>query len=341
MTTKSNKNTEECFKYINERFEKGIFLPTSEDIERIKTYFEEAWGHNPQTNEENPQVAKNAAIHKLHGMAEAGFIHSDISFCMMDIVGFGEIISSTKDLFGLYNDTVTPVLSGVSTEIENAAKFLAIGLREHRNPKITDMSDVPKLEILLFADTIVVYPTFSLEVNKVFYEPFIQVWLVAMAARNIIMGCLSKKLLIRGSIGFGECLINQKPISYLGPTIMEVHSIEALQNWGGVAFAPSAAETMGVWKKLPREICRYDVPWKSGARADEVLNNYRYQPGFENYVVDWSFYGHAACNEDFGPWLNSQADKAEKRGKNDVRDIYLNTLSFLKSKLSEIEPLKP
>ncbi len=341
MPRNSKHNKDNHLKFINERFENGEFLPTSEDIERLIMYFEEAHGHDPETHEETPQVAQDAAIRMLHGMAEAGFIHSEISFCMMDIVGFGELVSSTNDLFGLYKDTVIPVLSGVTTELENAVKFLAIGLRDFRNPVKSDLSDVPKLEILLFADTIVVYPTFGSEVNQVFHEPFVQVWLVAMAARNIIIRCLSKRLLIRGSIGFGECLITQKPISYLGPTIMEVHSIEALQNWGGVAFAPSAAETMGNWKKLPREICRFEVPWKSGPRADKVLSRYPYQSGFENYVVDWSFYGHAACDEDVGPWLKSQADKAEEECKNDIRDIYLNTLAFLKSRLLENDTRKP
>jgi len=340
MANKQKQNNDQRLKIINKRFKDGGFLPTPEDIERVKVYCDKMWGYHPQLHEETPQAAQAEAISMLHGLAEAGFIHSDISFCMMDIVGFGELVSSTKDVFGLYKDIITPVLSSFTIDLENAGKFLSLAFRS-RTPKKSDLSDIPKLETLLFADTIVIYPAFGSKVHRIFHEPFVQVWLVAMAARDIIMSCLNKELLIRGSIGFGECLITKKPISYLGQTIMEVHSIESVQNWGGVALAPSAAETMRIWKELPREICRYKVPWKSGSRVDDILSRYPYKPGSENYVVDWSFYGHAACNENVGPWLRSQANKAEEEHKIEVRDIYRNTLTFLELRLSEDEARKP
>jgi len=323
-------------RFITRRLNTGHFLPTPTDIDRIKELSAARMRSNPERQGEqrpsSPKEARTDAINRLYDMAKRGLVHSEIAFCMIDVLGFSSLLESPTDAFTLYQDVIIPLIETRDTELENAVKMLSIPFEKERRRPRRDLSDLPRLEALFFSDTIVLYPAFTSKVPPVYREPAIQVWLLAEAARNLIMNFLGRRLLIRGSIGYGECLLTRDPICYLGRTIIEVHSIEACQNWGGIALAPSAAISMDRFKKLPREFCRYRVPWKTTPAAQETLRRYPYRNAIEEYVIDWSFYG--LCNDNVIPWLEEQARAGATP---QIRDLYANTAAFYRARREATE----
>jgi len=326
-------------RFIKQRLKSGHFLPTQQDIEQIKKLSAQRIRPSPENQAEqrqsSPEEAQSDAIGRLYEMANRGLVHSELAFCMLDVVGFGDLLESS-DAFALYQDVITPFLETSSTELENAVKLLSIPFRKHHRRPRLDMTDLPRLEALLFADTVVLYPAFTSRVPQVYRERPVQVWLLVEAARNLIMNFFGRRLLIRGSIAYGECLITRDPICYLGRPIMEAHSIETAQNWGGVTLAPSAAITMQSFKALPRQLCRCKVPWKTTRAAQEALNRHNCSATGDHYVIDWSFYG--LCNDDVIRWLDEQAEAADNEH---VRELYANTAAFFRARRRADDAGKP
>ncbi len=180
---------------------------------------------------------------------------------------------------------------------------------------------------MIFADTIILYVIIGKKTHPIFeIIPVYQIDLLTWAARYLFTHMLNHEVLLRGSMGFGECLITKKPIAYLGSTIIEVHSVESIQQWGGLTYAPSAAKLLKESKGIHHGIINHKTPFKDDNKSRR-LRNKLFGNDEKNYVMDWTLLVDLdIANID---WIKRESEN--KSLPDDVKRLYKNTLDFYES----------
>jgi hypothetical protein len=302
--------------YIRQRILNGTFLPRPADIEELDNL------------EQKPLTQRKNVINHLYEHARRGVRHTELAFFMCDILGFENKILKQRNSLRLYDEIVLPLLDTGIREGKFASDFMemifATISKRLFNNEVQTRSKPPRVEALSFADTIILYPAISAKTQGVFSAPITQILLVNWAARYLFVEMLSREVLLRGSIGFGECLISRDPISYLGETIVEVHSAEILQNWGGVIFSPSAARIIREFNRPIYGVEKYRVPVKQDEKSKRLHRKLFPNSGGWNYVMDWTVLIELLGRNIH--WVKRESEN--ERLDPHARELHKNTVEF-------------
>ncbi len=266
--------------FISQNILLGTFLPRFQEVKELENI------------EQKPLSLRKPFVNRLYEHACRGVRHTNMAFFMCDILGFSEKILKKRNSSWLYDEIVLPLLKTGIGEGNYASDLLEmIYTTASQKPfvgKAEVASKAPRIEVLSFADTVIMYPAISINTPSVFTTPIVQILLLNWAARYLFVEMLCHKVLLRGSVGFGECFISRDPISYLGETIIEVHNTEIIQNWGGVMFSPSATRIIREFKRSVYGIENYKVPVKKDKKSIRLFRKlFPYFKG-SNYVMDWT-----------------------------------------------------
>lgn len=306
--------------FIFRSIENGDFLPRVEDIKDFKNF------------DEKSESQKKEMVTRLYEWARRGVRYTDMAFCMCDILGFSSRILNEKgSLLRFYSDIVIPLLEAGIKEGKFASDFVRAAFSSVPKEISVDgskaLSDPPCIEVLTFADTIVMYPVTSSKTHQFYSLPIIQILLLNWAARYLFVEMMKRRVLLRGSISFGECLISRDPISYLGTTIIEAHATETIQNWGGLMFAPSAAKYIENFNRPIHGIEKHVVPIKQDRSSLALYRKLFPDSNFNNYVMDWTLLIDLdLTNID---WIRKESKNMKL--KPNVRNLYKNTMKFYDS----------
>jgi hypothetical protein len=122
------------------------------------------------------------------------------------------------------------------------------------------------------------YPAaFSLDVQTAYFSDTIFMWvpLERVFADAFVSHCatfvceaLNMGVPIRGAIALGEAVMDRGTGTYIGMPIVEGAACEKVQEWLGVAFAPSATWQPFLAEVSPNSYIEYDIPIKSGHEND-------------------------------------------------------------------------
>lgn len=114
---------------------------------------------------------------------------------------------------------------------------------------------------------------FSLDVQTAYFSDTILMWvpLERMYADAFVSHCatfvceaLAMNVPIRGAIALGEAVMDRETGTYIGMPIVEAASCEKIQEWLGVAYAPSATWPPFMAEVHPNLFMEYDIPVKPG-----------------------------------------------------------------------------
>lgn len=118
---------------------------------------------------------------------------------------------------------------------------------------------------------------FNLDVQTAYFSDTIFMWvpLERVFADAFVNHCatfvceaLNMGVPIRGAISLGEAVMDRSTGTYIGIPIVEGASCEKVQEWLGVAYAPSAACQPFLAEVHPNIYIEYDIPVKPGHEND-------------------------------------------------------------------------
>ena len=122
------------------------------------------------------------------------------------------------------------------------------------------------------------YPVlFSLDVQTAYFSDTIFMWvpLERVFADAFVNHCatfvceaLNMGVQIRGAIALGDAVMDRSTGTYIGMPIVEGASCEKIQEWMGVAYAPSATWQPFLTEVHPNSYIEYDIPVKAGHESD-------------------------------------------------------------------------
>jgi hypothetical protein len=312
----SNKSLKAKKAFIQRSILEGTFLPPIGDIKEIEDI------------EREPIAVQKKVVNRLYEYACRGVRQTNMAFLMCDILGFSEKVLKKRKGGWLYDEIVLPFLKTGIVEGKYASEFIQMLYKTVSKESDYDKNDVsrrpPRIEILSFADTLIMYPAISLRTPTVFIKPIVQILILNWAARNLFVEMLRHEVLLRGSIGFGECFISRDPICYLGNTIIEVHTAEIIQNWGGVMFSPSASRIISEFKQPIHSVEIYRVPVKKDENSIRLFK--KLFPRFKgiNYVMDWTLL--AELNGGNIEWVRRESENRSLDSH--ARELNKNTVDF-------------
>jgi hypothetical protein len=114
---------------------------------------------------------------------------------------------------------------------------------------------------------------FSLDVQTSYFSDTIFMWvpLERVFADAFVSHCatfvceaLAMGVPVRGAIALGDAVMDRHTGTYIGMPIVEAASCEKLQEWLGVAYAPSATWPPFMAEVHPNLFMEYDIPVKPG-----------------------------------------------------------------------------
>lgn len=207
--------------------------------------------------------------------------------------------------------------------IEDSIKFIAdrdeIVEELHRTElsiknKDTDVTTTYKLEIATFGDSILIAANTG-EQNK-----GQGLYLISLMLKDIILYCLTKNLLIRGSISSGDYIFDTSTNTVIGPAIADAAYWYEAANWIGIITTPKLhlflkstdrnIIALSVPNYIPETIIEYNVPLKNGKKISL-------------YAINWI--SLIKGNEERSAIILT----LQNLTKNGVEDKYINTLQFL------------
>lgn len=118
---------------------------------------------------------------------------------------------------------------------------------------------------------------FSLDVQTAYFSDTIFMWvpLERVFADAFVNHCatfvceaLAMGVPVRGAIALGEAIMDRTTGTYIGMPIVEAASCEKIQEWLGVAYAPSATWQPFLTEVHPNVFIEYDIPVKPGHEDD-------------------------------------------------------------------------
>lgn len=303
-------------RFVFDSLDKGTFNPRPEDLTEYHQF------ENLLINQQNE------LIDKLYAYAKREFQYCNTAFCMFDILGYSNTISQDdSNLLNIYENIVLPLVDYGIKDGKFASEFMKIvpGIVDRKlGINSNERKKAPKIELLVFADSIILYVILDKETHPIFeFSPVYQIDLLTWAAKYIFTRMLNHEVLLRGSMGFGECLITKRPIAYLGNTIIEVHTVEAIQQWGGLTYAPSAERLIRKSKGNHHGIVNYKTPFKNDEKSKRLQAKY-FGDSQTNYVLDWTL----LVDLDIGEiaWIKRESEN--KNLTKNIRKLYQNTLDF-------------
>lgn len=207
--------------FISKMIKEGHFFLSKSDIAKLKA-----------------DLNSRKGVHRLLRYAKARVVHRHMAVGMFDILGFSEMIM--KASLDFYDKIVFRLLHSSLKQADFVSEISHLYLSRLRDKDTKE--NAPKIDVLVFSDTVLIYPRFTENTHGIYYEPIIQILMLARAARYIFNDMLERNILLRGSIAYGECLISRNPIAYLGEPIIEAYKVEKMQKWARILFAPSAGK---------------------------------------------------------------------------------------------------
>jgi hypothetical protein len=87
---------------------------------------------------------------------------------------------------------------------------------------------------------------------------------------QIVFNAFINGIPLRAGIGFGECYVDRRTSTYLGPAIVDAYEVEAAQEWIGAALHPNCP----IYRIPHRghhyrgQLVRYQVPTKTESRLN-------------------------------------------------------------------------
>ncbi len=315
-----DSSTDKEVNFIGRSVKDGRFMPSPAEARKLA-----------ESSDKTPEEQKKV-VNRIYQLAKRGVQQGERAFLMCDMLGFSDMLSGNQEqLMEIYEGIILPCLNDALEQGPNAAQSVVYGVMRWWDALgMTINEDLdgprPKVEVLMFADTIVMYPTFKEVTFSLFKISLCQLALLNNIARYLFVGMLERKILLRGSIGFGDSFISRDPICYLGKPVAEVHNTEMIQNWGGLLFAPSAAGIISDLKDpyILTGVAAYDVPIKPDPKSQELYNKLFLQNEVPKYVVDLTL-GYGPSTDGVG-WLREQTNNQDMNPK--VRELYENTFQF-------------
>jgi hypothetical protein len=176
-----------------------------------------------------------------------------ILFAFFDVLGFSKMVAenSADKIADLYD---TLIEKTVKKEASRCLGLASDGTGVSY-PALFSLD----VKHAYFSDTIFMW----VPLEKIFAAPF-----VAHCA-TFVCECLEMEIPVRGVIALGEAVMDEKTGTYIGTPIVEGAECEKIQEWLGVAFAPSATWPQFVAEIQPSLIIEYDIPVKAG-KADSL-----------------------------------------------------------------------
>jgi hypothetical protein len=142
-------------------------------------------------------------------------------------------------------------------------------------------------------------------------------------ARVLALRLFEKALFARGAIVYGDFHADESESLYLGAALVDAYELSNAQEWIGIVLSDSVSKAMDelvtvAGQQTPSErvvrpgwdLCRYEVPLKSGPREAWVVN----------WVSAFNF-GGPMCDDFFAKFIT---------GDPNVDVKYQNTLKFMK-----------
>jgi len=169
------------------------------------------------------------------------------AFGIFDILGFRHRLKSMP--LTALRDRVVGALVSAAHSAEQIV---------NRDLSRASFSAMEKLRWACFSDTVILW----LPTGK--RTPSDTVESLVYTSQLLLARTMWLKVPLRGAIAYGECVVSQDPVYYLGKPVLEAYDMEKAQEWAGAVLAQSAS---GQLDSGCSRTVTYDVPTKTGMQS--------------------------------------------------------------------------
>lgn len=270
-----------------------------------------------------------------NGLTSYKVVHRQSLLALFDLLGFSTFIENNpKCIVDKKMISIICHLKDIEDNIDiskitNGAPF------KNRNKECVNQLE---FRYALVSDTFIIYPNIDFNINKNLYEYQVTLKTLSAISAALFSSFLQEfNTLIRGSIVFNEYQIVKEIDALYGKAIIEAHTNESIQKWGGIL--PSAnistnKNNSNIMKSSYTDYCElYSKILKDTYNAEKYIKSIENKTQHK-YVLNW-IKTYDKLYENAEPNWKLLKEEAKKIKNKNVKDSALkkirNTKEFYDS----------